>query len=138
MDAIADYKKVIELDNDSTFYSAFAKGLSGDITGGYKLMMEIINKSDDKSGEYYNMACLKSLTGKEVDALKYIDLALSNGYKDYNWLKKDDDFLYIKYKHGFKALLKKYNIPNNLKMDNLKFVLENELRIEVEKWEQKG
>ncbi len=114
--AIVDFNKTIELDNYKTVKTAFSYFFLGNKQKAIDIMNKRIeaakNKNDNSlKGEYYNLACLYSLMYNEGEAIKYLNLALQNGYDNYDWLKKDTDFNNIKYKQSFKQLLEKYGIP---------------------------
>ncbi|NVO01281.1 MAG: caspase family protein [Bacteroidetes bacterium] len=67
----------------------------------------IINPNDN--GLLYDLACLKSLTEKKQEALKYFELSLQNGWKDFDHIKKDTDLDFIRDTKEFKELINKYN-----------------------------
>jgi len=110
--AASDFKRVLELDKDSTFFSAAAYCFLGKKDTGFELQNKIIGTSSNVKIDYYNMACLYSLMGEENYALIYLNLALKSGYDNYNWLRNDDDFANIRDTPAFKTFLFKNNIPS--------------------------
>jgi tetratricopeptide (TPR) repeat protein len=57
---------------------------------------------------YYNLACVASLDKKNDEAIKNLELAFENGYKNYDHLQEDTDLDNIRNTDAYKALLKKY------------------------------
>ncbi len=49
----------------------------------------------------YNLSCAYSLTNSCDDAIKYLNLAVDNGYRDYYWVLKDSDLDNIRDKKGY-------------------------------------
>lgn len=135
-----DFQKVIDMDANSTFYTAFAKFYLGEREEGIKFMEKLVESSaiKDRKINCYNLACLHALNGNEYTALAYIDSAIMSGYNTYAELKSDDDFETIKYKPGFKNLLAKYNIKNDIEMTNFSEVIKNEVKVGIAKWQVKG
>lgn len=135
-----DFQKVIEMDNNSTFFTAFAKFFLGEREEGIKFMQDLVESSaaKDRKNSCYNLACLHALNGDENHALAYIDSAIMSGYDKYANLKSDDDFATIKYKPGFKNLLAKYDIPYDIEMTNFSEVIKSEVKVGIAKWQIKG
>ncbi|WP_316765386.1 tetratricopeptide repeat protein [Pedobacter frigiditerrae] len=63
---------------------------------------------------YYNFAGAYAANGDSVKSLKYLQLALDNGYSDYNFIKKDKILINIKKTLAFKALMKKYSVDKKI------------------------
>ncbi|MBC8320163.1 MAG: tetratricopeptide repeat protein, partial [Bacteroidetes bacterium] len=63
---------------------------------------------------YYNLACVNFKWGIKDVGLKYLEQAFESGYREYNWLFKDDDLLSIRDDVRFKALLKRYFTKKDL------------------------
>jgi tetratricopeptide (TPR) repeat protein/uncharacterized caspase-like protein len=64
---------------------------------------------------YYNLACEKSLKGELDKAFQSLELSLSNGWKDYNWMQQDTDLAPLReQKEQWAVLMKKY-FPDKIK-----------------------
>jgi tetratricopeptide (TPR) repeat protein len=72
----------------------------------YKRCIEINPKAKD--GYLYNIGCAYSLMGHPEKALLYLEQALQNGYKNFEWIEKDSDWGNIRETEEFKALIEKY------------------------------
>jgi tetratricopeptide (TPR) repeat protein len=59
-------------------------------------------------GNYYDASCLYSLMEEKEQALKYLELAFKNGYRDFHHIQVDDDMDNIRELPEFKSLVKKY------------------------------
>ncbi len=57
---------------------------------------------------YYNLACIKSLTGKKDKAFEYLELAFKNGFTDFEHIKNDTDLEAIRAQPEWLSLLEKY------------------------------
>jgi tetratricopeptide (TPR) repeat protein len=58
---------------------------------------------------YYNLACEQSLKGELDKAFESLELSLTNGWKDYDWMKQDTDLAPLReQKERWGALMKKY------------------------------
>jgi hypothetical protein len=78
------------------------------------LMLKFLEKFDDKNktkynGEYnsvaYNISCAYSLLNQPENAIKYLNIAIDNGYNNYDWMQKDTDFKNIRNTSEFKEAL---------------------------------
>ena len=58
---------------------------------------------------YYNLACAQSLKGELDKAFESLELSLTNGWKDYDWMQQDTDLAPLReQKEQWGALMKKY------------------------------
>ncbi len=58
---------------------------------------------------YYNLACEQSLKGELDKAFESLELSLTNGWKDYDWMQQDTDLAPLRErKERWGALMKKY------------------------------
>jgi tetratricopeptide (TPR) repeat protein len=57
----------------------------------------------------YNLACIYSLEGRITKALKYLDEALQNGYRDFEHVSKNSDLANIRSTSLFNELIEKYS-----------------------------
>ena len=58
--------------------------------------------------DYYNLACLYAALGKPEEALKNLELAFQNGYKDFDDMAKDKYLAPVRDTPAYIALIKKY------------------------------
>jgi protein O-mannosyl-transferase len=58
---------------------------------------------------YYNIACYYSLIENKGEALKYMELSLQKGFKDFDHIKVDTDLDYIRNTEEFNNLINKYS-----------------------------
>jgi len=70
---------------------------------------------DPANGDfYYNLSCTKARQGAFPDAMKWLEHAFKNGYKDIEHLKGDEDLATLRALPEWKALMKKY-FPDQIK-----------------------
>jgi clan AA aspartic protease (TIGR02281 family) len=109
-EAKADYEIVVLQDSvirhsgNSKQYALFHLGKKDEA-------IDWLNKILEKYptyGNQYDAACLYSIMKENELALKYLDLAFENGYKDFHHIQVDDDMDNIRELPEFKALIKKY------------------------------
>ncbi len=62
--------------------------------------------SPNDSVMLYNVACLYSRLDDKVSAIEYLKNALSAGYSNYEWIKRDSDFDNIRNEQGYIELMK--------------------------------
>lgn len=137
-EARPDFEKTLSMiDNKSLLYP-FCLYFLGDRENAVASMKALINTEFTPQFGYYNLACLHSLMGNEKEAFVCLDSALHNGYKNYDGLKTDEDFINIKYKPAFKSLMAKYKILYDIKIENLATLIKQEVRAEFGKWQEKG
>jgi tetratricopeptide (TPR) repeat protein len=77
----------------------------------YKKAIEITKKYKDKKSSfidkiYYNLACFYSLDNDANNATKYLELAIKNGFKDFDKIKSDPDLDNIRNEEKYKKLIK--------------------------------
>lgn len=137
-EAKPDFEKTLSLIDSKSMYYPFCLYFLGDRENAIASMKALINTEFTPQFGYYNLACLHSLMGNEKEAFVCLDSALHNGYKNYDGLKTDEDFINIKYKPAFKSLLAKYKIPYDIKIENLTTLIKQEVRAEFGKWQEKG
>jgi tetratricopeptide (TPR) repeat protein len=137
-----DFLKTIEMEKGrETIYTAYAKGFLGDKEGAIYLMNKLetqMKEPWEKSTHFYNYACLYALLSDESNAIAYLDKAITEGYSNYDWILKDDDFNFIKYKKSFKNLMEKHNIPFTIEMPSVEELITNEVRSVLNVWLVKG
>ena len=63
--------------------------------------------SPDYGDGYYNMACIYSIMNKKALALRYLDIAALNGFKEVSEMEKDSDLKNIRNEPGYKKIIKK-------------------------------
>ncbi len=62
----------------------------------------------DSAFAYYNISCCYSLMTDKSNALKYFELSLQNGFKDFRHIGEDTDLDNIRSSAEFTAIMKKY------------------------------
>jgi len=62
-----------------------------------------------KGSIYYNVSCCYSLLGEPRKAFEYLDSTIEAGYTDYQWMKEDSDFNFLKENYGkeFEKILRR-------------------------------
>jgi len=104
----ADFKKVLELGENSSSNVAYANYFLGNKTTAFKSLQENI-ASGDKVGTWnYDLACLYSLDRNKELALKYLKTSFENG-NNTQWAQQDDDLVFIRDTPEFKALIEQYS-----------------------------
>ncbi len=73
-----------------------------------KTFMEIIKYDSKNVVAYYNLACYKAMKSRSEEALDYLELALKNGFTDFDSLMDDEDLTNIRNFDAFKKLIEKY------------------------------
>ncbi|MCF8243536.1 MAG: hypothetical protein K9J37_16580 [Saprospiraceae bacterium] len=63
---------------------------------------------------YYNLSCLKALQGQTSQAFQWLELAFKYGFKDIEYLRKDEDLTTLIDTKQFDVLLRKY-LPDQTK-----------------------
>ncbi|PLX20351.1 MAG: hypothetical protein C0599_09290, partial [Salinivirgaceae bacterium] len=89
-------------------------------------------------GYYYNVACAYGLMADEPNAIKYLDLAIENGYDNFEWMINDEDFEFVKYKKSFIDLMAKHNIEYSISDLSIEEIIKKEVKAELSKWIVKG
>ncbi len=137
-EAKPDFEKTLSMVNNKSLYYPFCLYFLGDRENAVTSMKALINTEYTPQLGYFNLACLHSLMGNEKEAFACLDSALHKGYKNYDVLKTNEDFINIKYKPAFKSLMAKYKIPYDIKIENLTTLIKQEVRAEFGKWQEKG
>ncbi len=57
---------------------------------------------------YYSLACEQSLKGELDKAFEFLELSLTNGWKNYDWMQQDSDLAPLRATAEWKTLMKKY------------------------------
>jgi len=109
--AIKYYKLVLEK-NASFSIAALNLGIIYAKTKNYKEAIKITEQEIKKHNPlnykiYYNLACFYSLDKDKDNAIKYLELAIKNGFKDFEKIKTDSDLDYIKAEEKYKKLINK-------------------------------
>ena len=108
--AEADFKKVIELEDSPEKYSCVHYAYQG--LGMYDKAVEaidsIIARDEDRSGSYYDAACLYSRMRDKDNALKCLEKSLELGYMRFAHIERDFDMDFIRSTEEYKALIHKY------------------------------
>ncbi|MEO6190716.1 MAG: hypothetical protein ABIO44_10515 [Saprospiraceae bacterium] len=64
---------------------------------------------------YYNLACEHSLKGELDKGFEFLQLSLSNGWKDYDWMQQDTDLISLRaHEKRWQEIMKKY-FPDQFK-----------------------
>lgn len=96
----------------SELYEAYVSvGISfeyTDLSKAKSLLTKAYELYPEGHGACYDLACLYSLENNKEEALKYLELALKAGYKNFKWLRKDTDFNNINNLPEFSALIERY------------------------------
>lgn len=108
--ALADYRKVVELDTVPGNYSCapFAFLELGQKDEAIDFMNRIIEQDKENAGNYYDKACLYSRIGEKEEALKALKVSLEKGFRRFNHIANDDDLDVIRNLPEFKALIEEY------------------------------
>ncbi|MBK8566587.1 MAG: tetratricopeptide repeat protein [Saprospiraceae bacterium] len=64
---------------------------------------------------YYNLACEQSLKGELDKAFESLELSLTNGWKDYDWMQKDTDLAPLQEQKERWGVLMKKHFPDKIK-----------------------
>jgi Tfp pilus assembly protein PilF len=70
--------------------------------------MKALQYKAKPSPVYYNLACIACLEKDKDDALRYLELALKNGYKNIQHIREDKDLALLRKSSQLKKLLQKY------------------------------
>lgn len=112
--ATEDLKIVLELDSVSNI-RAFALVLLGNEEEAIDFMNSKLEKELNKSN-LYDLACIYSLANRKEEAIDTLGKAVKLGYKNYNHIKYDRDFINIREEQGFKDILASMNQAKVLKL----------------------
>jgi tetratricopeptide (TPR) repeat protein len=112
-----NYHKVIEL-FDSLANSGYHRDIY-ELLGESYLRLNQIEKAkqvyheayeneSSHPGNAYNLACYYSVTGDKKSALKWLETALKNGMKNFEYIESDEDLKNLMTEKKFHSLIKKY------------------------------
>ncbi|MGF1453252.1 MAG: hypothetical protein ACFB21_14390 [Opitutales bacterium] len=87
---VADYVEVIEI-----LGGLYTR--AGRIDDGLNMDRQLVRLRPDNATAHYNLGCSLALKGRSADALRALRKAISLGYDDARWLRKDPD---LKPLHG--------------------------------------
>ena len=104
------------LSNDTSSDYSYAKVFLGEkeeaINNLFRLLDKYKNDDYRYKWELHVMACIYALTGNAKKAIEYQEKSFKEGFDDFEHLFVDKDFASIQYLPEYKALLKKYKMPN--------------------------
>jgi tetratricopeptide (TPR) repeat protein len=110
LQAQRDFQKVLRLGPNQSIQAAFAHVFLGDTYEGEAVMLQLLRNSNEGEAEYanvsYNMGGLQAVMGNEEKAVHYLDIALRNGFREFEWLKRDMNFDKIRYGRPFRELVR--------------------------------
>jgi tetratricopeptide (TPR) repeat protein len=113
-ESIKKYKKALELHpNNAGAYNNWGAALAGlaSLKGDEKLYhesLDVLQKAEKIDGKKYNLACLYAKTKNIPEALKLLELSLKNGEIKVEYVKKDEDWNYLKDNMLFNQIIDKY------------------------------
>lgn len=64
-----------------------------------------LSVSPDNPDIYYGMACFFSVQKKEKESLKYLGLAVSHGFRDFELIKKEETLSFIRDSEGYRKIM---------------------------------
>ena len=79
-------------------------------------MKSKLEKEPNNKSNLYDLACIYSLANKKNEAIETLEKAVKSGYKNYNHIKYDRDFINIREEQGFKDILANISQAKVLKM----------------------
>jgi Flp pilus assembly protein TadD len=72
---------------------------------GLKVDLDLTRMRPDDPENWYNLACSCALTERADEAIKALEQAVSLGYRDIDWLQKDEDLKALREDARFKSLV---------------------------------
>ena len=110
-----DLRKVVQLSGPSSVQLAFSHYLLGDTREAAEIVRRLLSSASTHDQElyaqlHYNLAGLQGLIGNEEQAVYYLQLALENGYRDFEWLVRDPNFQPISAYTAFQNALDSYSL----------------------------
>ena len=119
----ADFEKVLELDTDADDGSCrmYALHYLGRDAEADEWMDLIIAAEPDDSGNYYDLACLRSLQGRPQESIAALRTAFEKGYRSFAHIRMDDDLDAVRDLPEFKALIKEYETRHAAYLQELDF-----------------
>jgi len=97
--AIAKYQDALQHYASAEIYYRYGNSLSNipcleDAVKAYQIAIEL---NYDKPGlVYYNIACVYSRMNHSKEAFANLELAINNGYKNFDHIQKDDDLVWLR------------------------------------------
>lgn len=136
-ESISKFEETLTLHTSSEVYYQYAKSLKS--VGRFKDSIKAFEISEilgfeNKKNLYYNLASVHSLNQDLAESVFYLKRSIDNGFKEFHFLEKDDNFQYLKKSKDWILILtnlisNKFLIKNQLlylKNPNLKLVLKND------------
>lgn len=77
----------------------------GRIADGLKMDRRLVKLLPANATAHYNLACSLTLAKRKGEALRSLRLAISLGYDDFDWMRRDPDLEALKQHPEFLALL---------------------------------
>lgn len=113
--AEADFRKVIEIEDSPEKYSCihYAYQGLGQYDKAIEMMDSIIAREEDRAGSYYDASCLYARMDNKQKALEFLEKSLELGYRRFAHIERDQDMDPIRDMEEFKALIRKYNKPED-------------------------
>lgn len=111
--AIKDFNEVLKLDtvpSEQGNTRQYALFYLGDTIKSIEWMNRILtcDSLDDKSGNFYDAACLYSLMGNTKQSLEYMRQCLDLGWSRFTHARKDDDLKNLRELPEFEEMLQQY------------------------------
>jgi tetratricopeptide (TPR) repeat protein len=78
---------------------------AGRIAEGLQMDQRLVDLLPDNPTHHYNLACSQCLSGDHEQALGSLQRALTMGYRDFAWIRKDPDLRRLRKDPRFTALL---------------------------------
>ena len=119
-DAVADYERVLELDNDpaGSLCRHFALLGLGRNDEALEWMEKIIEVEPNDHGNYYDKACLLARMGRSDDALKALRTAFEMGFRKFAHMEHDSDMDSVRDLPEYKALIEEFKQTPVSEVDN--------------------
>lgn len=95
-----DYVEVVEL-----LGGLYTK--AGRIAAGLRMDRKLVRLQPKNPTAHYNLACSLALSQKHTDALRSLQVAITLGYDDRDWMEQDPDLESLKGDPEFELLLGK-------------------------------
>lgn len=116
-EASADYRKIVELEEDTTDYSynMYAYVALGEYDNAVNALKYVLG-DEPTYNDLYNAACVYSLMNKKDEALDYLRKSFENGWRGFKHLEWDTDMDNIRNTDEYKALVEKYKAIHKQEM----------------------
>jgi len=128
-----DFSKILELEEKSgrKAWTPFALHY----LGRDEEALAEMKKTTDRTGDYYNLACLYSLQNDQQNAIQTLGKQLEKGYRDFDKIIGDEDLDNVKYTPEFNDLLSKYGVKHKF---NPQEYVQKYVEQKIIIWQQKG